>query len=115
MVEVTMKRQTRRRLEAAGWSVGTPAEFLGLSEADEAFVELKVALAQALRRTRERKRLTQAEVARTVGSSQSRVAFMESSEKSVSVDLLVRTLLALGSSLTDLAAVIRTAGRRKTA
>ncbi|MBL8840914.1 MAG: helix-turn-helix transcriptional regulator [Planctomycetes bacterium] len=110
-----MKPNTRRRLQAAGWSVGTPAQFLELSAVDEAFVELKVALAKALRAAREKKGLTQAQVARAVGSSQPRVAFMEASEASVSVDLLVRTLLALGSSLTDLAAVIRAAGRRRSA
>ncbi len=110
-----MKQNKRRRLEAAGWSVGTPAQVLELSTADEAFVELKVALAQALRRIREKKGLTQAQVARAVGSSQPRVAFMEASEASVSIDLLVRTLLALGSSLADLATVIRAAGRRRTA
>jgi predicted XRE-type DNA-binding protein len=105
-----MKKRTGRKLKAAGWKVGTVAEFLGLSKEDEAFVELKVALAKALRRRREAKGLTQSQVAALVGSSQPRVAFMEASEASVSLDLLVRTLLAMGASLKELAGVIRSAG-----
>jgi predicted XRE-type DNA-binding protein len=106
-----MKAQTRRKLEAAGWKAGTVSEFLGLTKEDEAFVELKVALAKALRRRRRRAGLTQEQVAKLVRSSQPRVAFMEAGESSVSVDLLVRTLLALGSSLPDLARVIRSAAK----
>ena len=110
-----MKTSTKKRLEAAGWEVGTVARFLGLTKEDRAFVELKVALALELRRRRVSKNLTQAQLAQLVGSSQSRVAFMESSEESVSIDLLVRTLLAMGASLNELANVIRSAGRRSAA
>lgn len=110
-----MNKKTKNKLKAAGWKVGTVSEFLGLSKEDEAFVELKVALAKALRCRREHDGLTQAQVAKLVGSSQPRVAFMEASEPSVSVDLLVRTLLAMGASLSELANVIRSAGRRSAA
>ncbi|MEO8502134.1 MAG: helix-turn-helix domain-containing protein [Vicinamibacteria bacterium] len=110
-----MKTTTRKRLERAGWKVGTVSDFLGLSKEDEAFIELKVALAKALRRRREERGLTQVELARLVGSSQPRVAHMEAGEASVSLDLLVRTLLALGSSLSDVARFVRTAGRARAA
>jgi predicted XRE-type DNA-binding protein len=106
-----MKKTTKNKLKAAGWKVGTVAEFLGLSKEDRAFVELKVALAKALRRRREAKGLTQGDVAKLVGSSQPRVAFMEASEASVSIDLLMRTLLAMGASLKELAGVVRSAGK----
>jgi hypothetical protein len=39
----TMTKKTRKKLEAAGWKVGTVSELLNLSKEDEAFVELKVA------------------------------------------------------------------------
>ena len=110
-----MKASTKKKLESAGWKVGTVSEFLHLSKEDEAFVELKVALAKALRRRREVRGLTQLDVAKMVQSSQPRVAYMEAGESSVSIDLLVRTLLALGSSLADVAKVIRTAGRPRAA
>jgi predicted XRE-type DNA-binding protein len=110
-----MNRNKKRKLAAKGWKVGSVAGFLGLSKEDRAFVELKIALSLALRRRRQEKELTQAQLAKLVGSSQPRVAFMESSEKSVSIDLLVHTLLAMGASLNDLADVIRSAGRRSAA
>ena len=110
-----MKTTVKKRLERAGWKVGTVSDFLGLSKEDEAFIELKVALAKALRRRREDRGLTQVDVAKLVGSSQPRVAHMEGGETSVSIDLLVRTLLALGSSLNDVARVVRGAGRSRAA
>jgi hypothetical protein len=36
---------------------------------------------------------------------------MEASEASVSIDLLMRTLLAMGASLKELAGVVRSAGK----
>lgn len=106
-----MKTRTKRRLKAAGWKVGTVREFLDLSNEDNAFVELKVALATALRRRREARGLTQSQVAKLLGSSQPRVAFMEASDPSVSLDLLVRGLLGLGVSLKQLADLVRSAGK----
>jgi predicted XRE-type DNA-binding protein len=105
-----MKHRVKRKLKAAGWKLGTVREFLQLSKEDEAFVELKVALARALRRRRESKGLTQSQVAALVGSSQPRVAFMEANDPSVSLDLLVRTLLGMGVTLKELAGLIRSAG-----
>jgi predicted XRE-type DNA-binding protein len=79
-----MKPAKRKRLEAAGWKVGTVQEFLDLSDAEAEFVEMKVSLALALRARRERRRLTQKEVARGLRSSQSRVAKMEAADATVS-------------------------------
>ena len=93
-----MKIDKRDRLEKAGWKVGTAREFLGLSPAEEAFIGLKLGLACALRDRRASQELTQAEAARKLGSSQSRFARMEAADPSVSVDLLVRALLALGAT-----------------
>ena len=105
-----MKATKRAALEKAGWAVGSTDEFLGLSAEERAFVDVKLALAQALRTRRERKNLTQAEVARLLGSSQPRVAMMEAGDSSVTMDLLVRSLFAIGATPKDLAKVL--AGRR---
>lgn len=102
-----MKREKRERLEAAGWKIGSIAEFLGLSEEEQAFIETKLALAQGVRRRRRRQRLTQEELARRMGSSQSRIAKMEAGDASVSMDLMVRSLLRLGASTEDIARLIR--------
>jgi predicted XRE-type DNA-binding protein len=104
-----MHQRKRARLEAAGWRIGSVADFLGLTPAEAAYVELKVALAGQLRARRRQRGLSQAALARTLGSSQSRVAKMERADPTVSADLLIRALLALGSTRRDLAVTI---GRR---
>lgn len=76
--------------------MGTVAEFLGLTAEEAALVETKVALSQALRRKRAALGLTQQQLARRINSSQSRVAKMEAADRSVSVDLLLKGLFALG-------------------
>jgi DNA-binding XRE family transcriptional regulator len=101
-----MKKKKRSRLEAAGWKVGTVQEFLGLTADEAAFVEIKLALADALKRRRSRDGLTQSALAAQLGSSQSRVARMEAGHPSVSLDLLVRSLLAMGASQKDVARII---------
>ena len=105
-----MDKEKRRRLESAGWRVGDVAEFLELSPAEAEFVELKLALAMGLRARREEQGLTQQEVALRTGSSQSRVAKMEAADGSVTVDLLIRALLSLGASRSEIARLVR-AGR----
>ena len=86
--------------------MGGAAEFLELTPEEVAFVEVKLALAALLRRRRLSHGWTQAEVARRVGSSQSRVARMEAADASVSLDLIVRALLDLGASAGELGRVI---------
>lgn len=92
-----MNRAKRKRLEAKGWMFGSASEFLNLSPEEAAYVELKLALSQNLQQTRQKKNLTQHQLARLLRSSQSRVAKMESGDPTVSLDLLVRSLLALGT------------------
>jgi DNA-binding XRE family transcriptional regulator len=106
-----MKTEKRTTLKRAGWRVGDASEFLGLSADESAFVEIKLDLARRLRELREERHWTQAEFARRVGSSQSRVAKMEAADSSVSVDLLVRSLLAAGADRRELGRVV--ASRRR--
>lgn len=102
-----MKPSKRKRLESAGWKVGTPREFLGLSPEEAQIVELKLALGESLRRHREKSGLTQAELAQRLGSSQSRVAKLEAGAGGISLDLLFRALLATGATTADIAREIR--------
>ncbi len=101
-----MRDEKRKRLEAKGWRIGDAREFLGLTDEEAAYIELKLRLASSLRVRRRRRRLTQAELARVLRSSQSRVAKMEVGDPSVSLDLLVRSLLALGASTVELSRII---------
>ena len=101
-----MKKEKRARLEGAGWKVGDAAEFLILSKEEAAFVQLKVSLANSLKKRRQSKRWTQTQLAAAIGSSQPRVAKMEAADASVSVDLLIKALLTMGATRRDLAKVI---------
>lgn len=101
-----MKSEKRRKLEAAGWRVADAKDFLALTAGEAEFVEIKLALARRLRELREEHNWTQAELAKRVGSSQSRVAKMEAADATVSVDLLVRSLLAAGADRRELGRVV---------
>ncbi len=102
-----MKTAKRAKLKAQGWSVGSAQDFLKLSDAESALVELRLALSHSLRSWRKRQGLSQVELARRLKSSQSRIAKMEAGDTSVSVDLLVRSLFAIGAKPKDLAKTIR--------
>ena len=101
-----MRKAKQDRLEKKGWKVGSVDEFLGLSPEESAYIELKLRLSDNLRKRRTRKKLSQKQLAALIKSSQSRVAKMEGGDPTVSIDLLVKTLLALGTSDRDLANVI---------
>ncbi|HUP60448.1 MAG TPA: helix-turn-helix domain-containing protein [Thermoanaerobaculia bacterium] len=101
-----MKAERRRKLEVAGWRIGDTKDFLELTPGEAEFVEIKLALARRLREFREERNWTQAEFARRVGSSQSRVAKMEAADSTVSVDLLVRSLLAAGADRREVGRVV---------
>jgi DNA-binding XRE family transcriptional regulator len=101
-----MNRSKKDRLAKAGWKTGGVAEFLHLTPEEELYVELKAALSQQLRRQRQKSHLTQEELAHLVKSSQSRIAKMESGDPSVSLDLLIKSLLALGTTRREIAKAI---------
>lgn len=101
-----MQRSKKQRLERKGWRIGTAEEFLGLSDQEAACVELRLRLAESFRSRRRRKNLSQIAVAKLIRSSQSRVAKIEVGDPTVSLDLLIRSLLALGASNRDLARAI---------
>ena len=101
-----MRPDKRRRLEAKGWKVGGPKDLLNLSDGEAAYIELRLKLAEGLKARRSAKGLTQVALAKAVQSSQSRVAKMEAGDPTVSLDLLVKSLLALGVSNRDLAQII---------
>ena len=102
-----MEKQRRAKLKAAGWSAGTPRDLLKLSDDEAAFVEFKLALSKSLQALRAAQNLSQVEVAKRLRSSQSRVAKMEASDCSVSVDLLVRSLFRLGAQPGDIVKALR--------
>ena len=105
-----MDSDRRKRLEAAGFTFGSVGQLFGLTEAEEELVEMKVALAEAIRERREEHSLSQADLARLIGTGQARVSKLERASESTSLDTLFRCMLVLGASRQDLAnAIARTA------
>ena len=100
------KPPKQQQLEAKGWKVGSVEEFLELTPEEASYIELKLALSESIRTYRKQRQLTQLDLAKLLKSSQSRVAKMEAGDPSVSLDLLVRSLLAMGASREALAQMI---------
>ena len=83
-----MDTKKKKVLESKGYKVGTVKEFLGLSSEESEYIELKLALSEALIKRRKKSKLTQAQLAKILKSSQSRVAKMEKGDPTVSVTFL---------------------------
>ncbi|KAF5429458.1 Transcriptional regulator, contains XRE-family HTH domain [Candidatus Methanophagaceae archaeon] len=69
-------------------------------------MELKVSLSQALATRRKQSNLTQVQLAKKLKSSQSRIAKMEKGDPTVSLDLIVKFLLAMGATKKSIAKMI---------
>lgn len=101
-----MDQKKRKRLEEAGWQVGSVQDFLGLTDEEAMYIELRVLLADALKARRQAAKLSQKAFAKAMKSSQSRIAKAEANDPTVSVDLLVRSLIALGVSLVEIGRIL---------
>ncbi len=110
-----MNTTRRTRLERNGWAVGDAAQFLNLDPQEAQFVEVKLALAAGVRQLREQRGMTQAALAQQLGSSQSRIAKMEAADQSVTVDLMMRSLLAIGATPGQIAKLIKRVETRRAA
>lgn len=101
-----MDAEKRKRLEAAGWAVGDVSDFLDLTTAEAELMELKTRLALFAKEQRKMSNMSQDALAKKMGSSQSRIAKIESGDPSVSLDLIIRALLTSGATRQELAQVI---------
>ncbi len=101
-----MNKVKQKKLEKSGWTIGSAKDFLGLSDEESAYIELKIKLSTNLRKLRTEHNITQVELAKILKSSQSRVAKIETGDPSVSLDLIIRSLLALGTSKKEIARAI---------
>jgi predicted XRE-type DNA-binding protein len=95
-----------RRPTKKGWTLGSAESFLGLTPEESAYIEIKLSLARELKKARLKKGLSQTALASKLGSSQSRVAKMESADSQVSLDLIVRSLLATGKRPREIARAV---------
>jgi predicted transcriptional regulator len=90
--------------------VGSTKDFLQLSPEEALLVEIRINLSRALRARRVALDLSQAMLAKRLGSSQSRIAKMEAADPTVSIDLILRGLLALGANPRDVAKALQRRG-----
>ena len=97
-----MKAAKVERLQAAGWKVGNAEDFLQLSEEEAQLVALKLSLINAVKKSRLKRNLSQIELAQRMKSSQSRIAKIKAGDPSVSLDLIVRALIASGAKARDI-------------
>lgn len=104
-----MDAEKEKRLAEKGWVSTSVQDFLDLTPDEMAYIELKLQLSRELKIRRSEKGLTQTALAELIRSSQSRVAKMEKSDETVSVDLLVRSLFALDATVEDIAKALTTA------
>ncbi len=101
-----MDKMKKKKLESKGYKIGSAEDFLGLSKEEAEYIELKISLSQALAKQRKQKKLTQIQLAKILNSSQSRVAKMEKGDPTVSLDLLIKSLLAAGATKKNIAEAI---------
>ena len=104
-----MDQKNSKKLEDKGWKVGTVSDFLELSPEEAILVEIKLALSHSLKERRQLL-MTQSELAEKIHSSQPRVANAENGDASVSIELLIRAILATGASTKDIGQVIASVG-----
>jgi ribosome-binding protein aMBF1 (putative translation factor) len=99
-----MKTAKLERLQAVGWKVGSAEDFLHLSDEEAQLVALKLSLISAVKKSRIKRKLSQLDLAQRMKSSQSRIAKIEAGDPSVSLDLIVRALIASGAKARDIQA-----------
>src|SRR5262245_25013828 len=110
-----MRKDKRRLLERAGWSIGDAGDFLNLSDDERSCIETKLALAAGLRRWREHLNSRETRMDERLGSSESRLGKMECADSTVSTDLLLRSLFRLGASRRDVARLMSEKPRTRAA
>jgi predicted XRE-type DNA-binding protein len=101
-----MDTKKREKIEAAGYQVVDSSEWLGLTEQEQAIVKMRVSFALEIERVRKSKKISQQALAERIGTKQPGVARMLNNPASATIDSLINTLLALGTSPRRIAALI---------
>ncbi|MCY7286229.1 MAG: helix-turn-helix transcriptional regulator [Cyanobacteria bacterium CAN_BIN43] len=99
----------KERLAKNGWTVGTVSEFLDLTSEEATLVEIKLALSRHLKQRRQQL-MTQTALAERLQSSQPRIAKAENGDASVSIELLIKAILATGATPQEIGQVIAQVG-----
>ncbi len=106
----------RKAIEAAGWKVGDAADFLEMSDEERQLLDTRMAIAEAIRQQRAAAKLSQKQLGARLKTSQPRVAKIERAAADVSMDQLVRALMAAGGKVVVKSVKSKTTkGKRKPA
>ncbi len=97
-----MNSKRRKELETKGWKFGGVEDFLGLTDEELEYIEMKITLSEMVKDYRERRGLSQIAAAEILKSSQSRISKIETADPTVSIDLQIKSLLALGATKKDI-------------
>ena len=89
-----------------GFRVTTTKDWLNLSIEEEKVIEMRVALAAELERMRKEKGMTQAQLAKRLGTKQSGVARMINNPDSATIDNLIKAMVSMGASVGRIAACL---------
>ena len=101
-----MKDAKEKVLKVNGIKITDSAEWLGLTTEEAQLVEMRVALAEELERVRKAKGITQAELARKMGTTQSAVARMTTRPDTSTIDNMMKSLMLLGEPVSKIAACL---------
>lgn len=93
-----MDKKKRQQLQEKGFRIGSAAEFLELTSEEEAYIEIRLDISNMVKTQRDKRGWTQDQLARAIGSSQSRIAKLEGGDPGISMDLMIKALLRLGTS-----------------
>lgn len=109
-----MEKTKKNRLGKRGWRIGSADGFLDLTPEEIRYIERKLALGEHLKKRRRSRKLSREMLARLLSSSQSRVVKIKAADPSVSLDLLFRSFLVLGSPEKELLKVVASYGWART-
>ena len=104
-----MDKSKRERLESKGWKVGTVSDFLELTPEETIFVEIKLALSESLKE-RYQKLMTENDFSSKISSSQRGITNVENGDSSLSIEFLIKAMLAIGATPQDIGKIIASVG-----
>ncbi|NBC02135.1 MAG: helix-turn-helix domain-containing protein [Bacteroidetes bacterium] len=93
-----MEKKKREQLKEKGYRIGSAADFLELTPEEEAYIDIRLDISNMVKAQRAKRGWTQEQLARSIGSSQSRIAKLEGGDPGISMDLMIKALLRLGTS-----------------
>jgi len=102
-----MDKKKRQQLEEKGFKSGSAADFLELTPEEEAYIDIRLDISNMVKSQRAKRGWTQEQLARVIGSSQSRIAKLEGGDPGISMDLMIKALLRLGTSKKQLGRLLK--------